>query len=129
MSDCRGCGGTCCTGEGSEPCTCEPRSTKPGMAAVYRALVAPLDQAQVCYWIAVELRAEINGLWASQHGAVSGRPGKREIDRREARIEGMKWALALALGVGATGGWQEKVNAFLDDFRQERLRNKQKGGA
>lgn len=25
MSDCRGCDGTCCTGVGSEPCSCEPR--------------------------------------------------------------------------------------------------------
>lgn len=25
---CRGCTGTCCTGVGSDPCTCEPRETR-----------------------------------------------------------------------------------------------------
>lgn len=30
MSECKGCSGTCCTGEGSEPCVCEaPAAVSP----------------------------------------------------------------------------------------------------
>lgn len=43
MSYCRGCDGTCCTGSGSEPCSCEPRevdtdSPSPAMQRIFEAL-------------------------------------------------------------------------------------------
>lgn len=93
-----------------------------GMEMVRRYLdrtVSPTSEA-ACHRIAVELRAEINGLQASMNGTVSARPGKRIQAYKETRIEGMKWALALALGL-PPAGYQEAVNAFLEDFRQERL--------
>lgn len=71
-----------------------------------------------CYRITKELRAEINGLWAAQSGSVSARPGKRETERREQKIEGLKWALALAMGF-PLGEWRWRVDAFMEDFREE----------
>jgi hypothetical protein len=75
---------------------------------------------EICHLMASEIRGEINGMWAAMNGQVSARPGKREITRREARLDGMKWMLALALGI-PLGGWQEAVDAFLEEFKAERL--------
>lgn len=93
---------------------------KPGMAAVCRHLRGPLRQAEVCHEIASETRVEINGLWAARNGPVKARPGKRATAAREARIDALKWALGIALGLRPAGR-RDGVDAFLEDFRQERL--------
>lgn len=98
-------------------------SVKPGMVTVLRYLGdsdGPSSQGEVCYRIARELRGEINALWAQEHGSVSNRPGKKERAHKLARIEGMKWALALALGI-PLGAYQDKINIFLEEFKAERL--------
>lgn len=95
---------------------------EPGMATVREWLGRHPDRAlrDACYRMAVEIRSEINGLWAAMNGQVSARPGKREVARREARIDGMKWMLAHALGFPLSG-WQDEVELFLEEFRAERL--------
>lgn len=45
MSDCRGCEGTCCTGMGSEPCTCPAREHRPP-GPVLKALLAALGEQE-----------------------------------------------------------------------------------
>ena len=95
------------------------------MQTIRRHLDEDMEYAEdACHRIATELRAEINGLAATLDGPVSYRPGKTEIRRREARIDGMKMALALALGL-APAGYQEAVDAFLVEFRDERLAARQ----
>ena len=129
-SVCRGtCGGACCTGHFEDGgCTCPERSDKPGMQTVRRHLDEDVEYAEdSCHRIATELRGEINGLAATLDGPVSYRPGKTEIRRREARIDGMKFALALALGL-PLAGYQEAVDAFLEEFRDERLASRQGAG-
>ncbi|MFE0472674.1 hypothetical protein ACFW2V_13765 [Streptomyces sp. NPDC058947] len=97
-------------------------SEKPGMQTVREWLSASSTASpeEICHRMASEIRGEINGLWASMNGPVSARPGRTEVARREARIDGMKWMLALALGI-PLGGWQEAVDAFLEEFKNERL--------
>jgi hypothetical protein len=82
-----------------------------------RAVCSTSEEA--CYRIAIELRGEINGLWAAMNGAVTARPGKKEQARREAVIYGMKRALMLALGLPL--GPVDGVDAFLEEFRQDRI--------
>lgn len=97
-------------------------SDRPGMRAVREFLnrtVCPSIE-DACYRIALELRGESNGYWAAMNGAVSARPGKKEQARREARIEAMKWSLALALGLPMSSH-QEEIEKFLTAFRDERL--------
>lgn len=99
------------------------RQDRPGMATVLRHLErfeVPLSQATICYRMAQDIRAEINGLWATMNGQVSARPGKRERAHREARIDGMKQMLALALGMPRVGP-SNRVDAFLEGFKVERL--------
>lgn len=44
-ADCRGCEGTCCTGQGSEPCTCPEREHgAPG--PILKALLAALGDSE-----------------------------------------------------------------------------------
>lgn len=97
-------------------------SNKPGMRTVQEWLSASpsTTPGEICHRLASEIRGEINGLWAAMNGQASARPGKTEVARREARIDGMKWMLALALGVPLSG-WQEAVDAFLEEFKNERL--------
>lgn len=53
MSDCRGCDGTCCTGVGSEACSCEPREVKtevdPAAQALLKALSGPVGGIYLAY--------------------------------------------------------------------------------
>jgi hypothetical protein len=79
---------------------------KPGMQTVRKWLSASptAGPEEICHLMASEIRGEINGMWAAMNGQVSARPGKREITRREARLDGMKWMLALALGIPSAAG-------------------------
>lgn len=92
-----------------------------GMATVRRWLGRQPDRTleDVCFRMALEIRAEINGLWVAVNGQVSARPGKKEIARREARIDGVKWMLANALDFPFVG--PDEVELFLEEFRTERL--------
>lgn len=98
---------------------------QPGMEAVIRHLRGSLVREGVCYEIAREVRAEINGLWAAQNGPVSGRPGKKEVARWEARIDGIKWALGIALGI-PLADLRGEVDLFLEEFKSERLKASKK---
>lgn len=102
------------------------RRAQPGMVAVLCHLErseAPLSQADICYRMTQEIRGEINGLWAALNGQVSARPGRKQQVYREARIEGMKQMLALALGMPAVGP-ADRVDPFLEEFRAERLNSR-----
>lgn len=83
------------------------------------------ESEALCYDMATEIRAEINSLWAAQNGAASNRPGKNETARRQAHIDGMKWMLALAMGI-PLGDRREVVDRFLEAFRDERLNKKER---
>lgn len=90
-----------------------------GMGAVRRAIRKTKTQEDVVYAIAAELRAEMNGLQANDNGSVSGRLRKRDRDGRVAQIAGLRRALMFALGLPL--GAHEELDAFLEDFKNERL--------
>lgn len=51
MSDCRGCDGTCCTGVGSEACSCEPREVEtPPQGPAMKNLLRVLSGVQPARW-------------------------------------------------------------------------------
>lgn len=97
-----------------------------GIDAILRGIERRQGQPEVCYEIARELRSEINSLHAAMFGPAVSRPRKKERDRREAHINGMKTALGLALGI-PPDLHSESLDKFLDDFRQERLKAIQNG--
>lgn len=104
-----------------------------GMRAVravltrYQITPPSAEHEMLCYNMATEIRAEINSLWAAKNGAVINRPGKNETARRQAHIDGMKWILGLVMGVPLGDRW-EVVDGFLEAFRDERLKAKEKVG-
>jgi hypothetical protein len=92
---------------------------KRGMPAVRRAIRECLTQEDVVYAIAAELRAGVNGLRANDNGSVSGRLRKRDRDAKVVAMQGLRTALMFALGLPR--GSHEELDAFLEDFKNERL--------
>lgn len=92
--------------------------SRAGMRAIAKGIEQGRSQPEICYYIAGELRGEVNRL--RQAMSQSRPPGVKERARREARIDGMKFALALALGI-PLGSHHEAVEEFLEEFREERL--------
>lgn len=97
-----------------------------GAKAVLQGIERRQNQPAICYEIAGKLRSEISSLESELYGPVVSRPRKKEQERREARIDGMKTALGLALGI-PLDLHLEAVDKFLEEFRQERLRAAQDG--
>jgi hypothetical protein len=78
------------------------------------------ERAEIVFRMSQEIRGEINGLSAVQSGPVAARPGKYETQRRQARIDGMRYMLALAAGLPLASHY-DVIPAFLERFREERL--------
>ena len=107
------------TAASQHPANVRRRKERPGMAAVRRAIRETKSQDDVVHAIAAELRGEMNGLSANDNGPVSHRIGKREREGRLAKMQGLRCALMLALGLPL--GAHDELDAFLGDFKNERL--------
>lgn len=95
---------------------------KPGMVAISRFIEdgERLEQMEICYKIANEIWIRIATLEKDSRKAASRRFGKREVERQQIEMRGLKIALRFALGVPYSHG-EVLIDSFLNQFQQERL--------